>query len=153
MLAMSTLVSWMCLAVWTISNLSIHPLSLPAHSVASGDPYDHSVLLWTRAEPTAEAPVDIPVCVTYKVYTGQDGTVSLHSIRVPKRSTPLTWFQSYLAGLRRCQRPRVHVIRCRFHRQGRSYRFERLDPILVPVRQLREARPSLTCRQDEDRPG
>lgn len=55
----------------------INPLSLIAHSVASGDPYDYSVLLWTRAEPTAEAPVDIPVCVTYKVYTGQDGTVSL----------------------------------------------------------------------------
>ncbi|KAG7566918.1 hypothetical protein FFLO_01297 [Filobasidium floriforme] len=47
------------------------------HSVASGDPYDYSVLLWTRAEPTAEAPVDIPVCVTYKVYTGQDGTGSV----------------------------------------------------------------------------
>jgi alkaline phosphatase D len=57
--------------------LDINPLSLIAHSVASGDPYDYSVLLWTRAEPTAEAPVDIPVCVTYKVYTGQDGTVSL----------------------------------------------------------------------------
>ena len=74
---MSTLVSWMCLAVWTILNLIFYPLSLVAHSVASGDPYDYSVLLWTRAEPTAEAPVDIPVCVTYKVYTGQDGTVSL----------------------------------------------------------------------------
>jgi len=48
----------------------------PAHSVASGDPYDYSVLLWTRAEPTAEAPIDIPVCVTYKVYDGQNKTVS-----------------------------------------------------------------------------
>lgn len=45
------------------------------HSVASGDPLDDSVLLWTRAVPTSVAdgstPVpdqSVPVCVTFKVF-------------------------------------------------------------------------------------
>lgn len=46
------------------------------HAVASGDPLDDSVLLWTRAVPTSvvggSTPVpdqSVPVCVTYKVFT------------------------------------------------------------------------------------
>ncbi|KAI0273709.1 PhoD-like phosphatase-domain-containing protein [Gloeopeniophorella convolvens] len=46
------------------------------HSVASGDPFDDSVLLWTRAVPTSVAdsttPVpdqSVPVCVSFKVFT------------------------------------------------------------------------------------
>ncbi|KAI9466285.1 PhoD-like phosphatase-domain-containing protein, partial [Lactarius psammicola] len=45
------------------------------HSVASGDPLDDSVLLWTRAVPTSvvdgSTPVpdqSVPVCVTFKVF-------------------------------------------------------------------------------------
>ncbi|PPR03538.1 hypothetical protein CVT24_007024 [Panaeolus cyanescens] len=41
------------------------------HSVASGDPYDTTVLLWTRAVPTspsgAEPDQSVPVCVAYEV--------------------------------------------------------------------------------------
>ncbi|KAJ9102982.1 hypothetical protein QFC19_004539 [Naganishia cerealis] len=40
------------------------------HAVASGDPYDYSVLLWTRALPVQQASVDVPVCVTYSVFDG-----------------------------------------------------------------------------------
>ncbi|KAI0054180.1 hypothetical protein FA95DRAFT_1480080 [Auriscalpium vulgare] len=46
------------------------------HSVASGDPLDTSVLLWTRAVPTSvvdgSSPTpdqSVPVCVSYKVFT------------------------------------------------------------------------------------
>ncbi|TFY78407.1 hypothetical protein EWM64_g5606 [Hericium alpestre] len=44
------------------------------HSVASGDPFDTSVLLWTRAVPltneTSPGPdQSVPVCVSYKVFT------------------------------------------------------------------------------------
>lgn len=38
-----------------------------ASGVASGDPYDTSILLWTRAVPTNDAPEDVPVCLTYSV--------------------------------------------------------------------------------------
>ncbi|KAJ9115429.1 hypothetical protein QFC22_005186 [Naganishia vaughanmartiniae] len=44
------------------------------HAVASGDPYDYSVLLWTRALPVEQAAVDVPVCVTYNVFDGLSGT-------------------------------------------------------------------------------
>lgn len=44
------------------------------HNVASGDPYDYSVLLWTRAVPTETYSVDVPQCVEYKVYTGENAT-------------------------------------------------------------------------------
>jgi alkaline phosphatase D len=46
------------------------------HAVASGDPYDYSVLLWTRALPVEQATVDVPVCVTYNVFDGLNGAVS-----------------------------------------------------------------------------
>ncbi|RDB21292.1 Alkaline phosphatase D [Hypsizygus marmoreus] len=45
------------------------------HSVASGDPLDTSVLLWTRAVPispagTSELPdQSVPICVSYKLFT------------------------------------------------------------------------------------
>ncbi|KAI0372864.1 hypothetical protein BV20DRAFT_963278 [Pilatotrama ljubarskyi] len=41
------------------------------HSVASGDPFHDSVLLWTRAVPvgpTLPSDVSIPVCVSFKVF-------------------------------------------------------------------------------------
>ncbi|EIW60084.1 uncharacterized protein TRAVEDRAFT_145154 [Trametes versicolor FP-101664 SS1] len=41
------------------------------HSVASGDPFHDSVLLWTRAVPTGTAlpsDVSIPVCVSFKIF-------------------------------------------------------------------------------------
>ncbi|KAJ9093940.1 hypothetical protein QFC20_007026 [Naganishia adeliensis] len=44
------------------------------HAVASGDPYDYSVLLWTRALPVEQAAVDVPVCVTYNVFDGLNGS-------------------------------------------------------------------------------
>ena len=44
------------------------------HSIASGDPYDYSVLLWTRAYPTDNYRVDVPMCVEYKVYSGMNAT-------------------------------------------------------------------------------
>jgi alkaline phosphatase D len=47
------------------------------HAVASGDPYDYSILLWTRALPVEQAAVDVPVCVTYNVFDGLGGSVSL----------------------------------------------------------------------------
>ncbi len=51
-------------------------MALVAHSVASGDPYDHSILLWTRAVGVQTAAVDVPICVTYEVFSGLNGTVS-----------------------------------------------------------------------------
>ncbi|KAL5641152.1 hypothetical protein ACGC1H_001589 [Rhizoctonia solani] len=40
-----------------------------SHNVASGDPLDTSVLLWTRAYPQGAGPdQSIPVCVRYQVY-------------------------------------------------------------------------------------
>ncbi|KAJ8516452.1 hypothetical protein ONZ45_g6227 [Pleurotus djamor] len=43
------------------------------HSVASGDPFDTSVLLWTRAVPVSTAPntpdQSIPVCLAFKIST------------------------------------------------------------------------------------
>lgn len=42
------------------------------HNVASGDPDSSSVLLWTRAQPTQTAAVDVPVCVSYAVYSSAD---------------------------------------------------------------------------------
>jgi hypothetical protein len=39
-----------------------------------GDPFDYSVLLWTRAVPTQESRIDVPMCVEYKVYSGLEGT-------------------------------------------------------------------------------
>ncbi|CAK5264257.1 unnamed protein product [Mycena citricolor] len=40
------------------------------HSVASGDPFDTSVLIWTRAFPLGAGPdQSVPVCVSYKVFT------------------------------------------------------------------------------------
>lgn len=44
------------------------------HNVASGDPYDYSVLLWTRAEPTETYRLDVPMCVEFKVYSGMNAT-------------------------------------------------------------------------------
>lgn len=44
------------------------------HSVASGDPDDKSLILWTRAAPTQVAAVDVPVCVSYAVYTSADAS-------------------------------------------------------------------------------
>jgi alkaline phosphatase D len=44
------------------------------HGVASGDPWDHSVLLWTRAVPLDVATRDVPVCLTYEVKTGANMT-------------------------------------------------------------------------------
>ncbi|KAI0332126.1 hypothetical protein GY45DRAFT_1247315 [Cubamyces sp. BRFM 1775] len=40
------------------------------HSVASGDPFDNSVLLWTRAVPIGSTLPDqsIPVCVSFKIF-------------------------------------------------------------------------------------
>ncbi|EMD38317.1 hypothetical protein CERSUDRAFT_48966, partial [Gelatoporia subvermispora B] len=41
------------------------------HSVASGDPIDDSVLLWTRAAPAsdgAQPDQDIPICVSFKIF-------------------------------------------------------------------------------------
>ena len=41
-----------------------------AKSVLSpGDPFDYSVILWTRAKPTGAYRIDIPACVKYKVWT------------------------------------------------------------------------------------
>ncbi|KAF8078013.1 PhoD-like phosphatase-domain-containing protein [Lyophyllum atratum] len=48
------------------------------HSVASGDPFDTSVLLWTRAIPvspagsTAQPDQSVPVCISYKITTSED---------------------------------------------------------------------------------
>jgi len=48
------------------------------HSVASGDPFDTSILLWTRAVPvspqgsTALPDQSVPVCVSFKISTSQD---------------------------------------------------------------------------------
>lgn len=122
-----------------------------AHAVASGDPYDYSVLLWTRAEPTAVAPVDIPVCVTYKVFAGQDGTVSVrhHSVR---RLLPNSESVHFL-GLGRRKWSRLYLLRRRLYRQGRSHRLGSVDPLLVPIRQLCQAGASLTYWEDEDRSG
>jgi len=40
------------------------------HSIASGDPLDTSVLIWTRAFPLGAGPdQSVPVCVQYKVFT------------------------------------------------------------------------------------
>lgn len=47
-----------------------------AHAVASGDPYDYSIILWTRALPVQEAQVDTPACLTYAVYENEDASVS-----------------------------------------------------------------------------
>ncbi|KAH9901602.1 PhoD-like phosphatase-domain-containing protein [Cubamyces lactineus] len=43
------------------------------HSVASGDPFDDSVLLWTRAVPIGSALPDqsIPVCVSFKIFSNE----------------------------------------------------------------------------------
>ncbi|KAI0362353.1 hypothetical protein OH77DRAFT_1432931 [Trametes cingulata] len=38
------------------------------HSVASGDPVDDSVLLWTRAVPLGHPDQSIPVCVSFKIF-------------------------------------------------------------------------------------
>ncbi|CEL57858.1 Alkaline phosphatase D OS=Bacillus subtilis (strain 168) GN=phoD PE=1 SV=3 [Rhizoctonia solani AG-1 IB] len=43
-----------------------------SHNVASGDPLDTSVLLWTRAYPKGTEPdQSIPVCVRYQVYDNE----------------------------------------------------------------------------------
>lgn len=46
------------------------------HSVASGDPYDTSVLLWTRAAPSSDSAAQpdqsVPVCVTYTISASPD---------------------------------------------------------------------------------
>ncbi|KAF9443046.1 PhoD-like protein [Macrolepiota fuliginosa MF-IS2] len=65
-----------------VSNLSNAPFIWSSgvnftHSVASGDPYDTSVILWTRAVPlpssTGQLPdQSVPICVVYKVFTKSD---------------------------------------------------------------------------------
>lgn len=47
------------------------------HSVASGDPLDTSIILWTRAEPLSSGSgqlpdQNVPVCVSYKIGTSSD---------------------------------------------------------------------------------
>ncbi|KAF7760933.1 hypothetical protein Agabi119p4_10342 [Agaricus bisporus var. burnettii] len=47
------------------------------HSVASGDPLDSSIILWTRAEPLPDGngqlpPANVPVCVSFKIATSDD---------------------------------------------------------------------------------
>ncbi|PIL24184.1 hypothetical protein GSI_13937 [Ganoderma sinense ZZ0214-1] len=43
------------------------------HSVASGDPFHDSVLLWTRATPLGTPPdQSIPVCVSFKIFDNAD---------------------------------------------------------------------------------
>ncbi|KAI0748329.1 PhoD-like phosphatase-domain-containing protein [Daedaleopsis nitida] len=44
------------------------------HSVASGDPFDTSVLLWTRAVPIGATLPDqsVPVCVTFQIFDNED---------------------------------------------------------------------------------
>ena len=37
------------------------------HGVASGDPYPHSVILWTRLAPISNSAQTAPICVAYKV--------------------------------------------------------------------------------------
>ena len=34
-----------------------------------GDPFDYSVILWTRVKPVGTYRIDIPACVKYKVWT------------------------------------------------------------------------------------
>ena len=38
-----------------------------------GDPFDTSIILWTRAVPTDSFRIDVPQCVEYKVYSGENG--------------------------------------------------------------------------------
>ncbi|OBZ69218.1 Alkaline phosphatase D [Grifola frondosa] len=45
------------------------------HSVASGDPFDDSVLLWTRAAPVSTAPgpdQSVPICVAFKIFDNSE---------------------------------------------------------------------------------
>ncbi|KAI5834905.1 hypothetical protein K523DRAFT_292741 [Schizophyllum commune Tattone D] len=53
------------------------------HSVASGDPYGTSVLLWTRAAPSSEASAQpdqsVPLCVSYKISAQPDLSSPLDS--------------------------------------------------------------------------
>ncbi|KAL0567932.1 hypothetical protein V5O48_014060 [Marasmius crinis-equi] len=48
------------------------------HAVASGDPFDTSVLLWTRAVPVSPSGTtslpdqSVPACISYKVFTNQE---------------------------------------------------------------------------------
>jgi hypothetical protein len=44
------------------------------HSVASGDPFEDSVILWTRAYPTDAFRVDVPVCVKWAIYTNAEAS-------------------------------------------------------------------------------
>lgn len=65
-----------------VSNLSNAPFVWSSgvnftHSVASGDPYDTSIILWTRAVPlpssSGQLPdQSVPVCVSYQVFTSSD---------------------------------------------------------------------------------
>lgn len=41
-------------------------------SDCSGDPYDTSIILWTRAVPLDAFRIDVPQCVEYKVYAGEN---------------------------------------------------------------------------------
>lgn len=45
------------------------------HSVASGDPFDHSVLLWTRAVPVGSPDQSVPICVNFRI-SGLDGKLA-----------------------------------------------------------------------------
>lgn len=113
------------------------------HAVASGDPYDYSVLLWTRALPVEQAAVDVPVCVTYNVFDGLDGSVRISSYPV-NHTHPTT------SGQGRVQRLRIHLIRRRLYRQSRSDRLESFHLLLVPVCQLCQARAKVRYREDQD---
>ncbi|KAF8609462.1 hypothetical protein BDV93DRAFT_464745 [Ceratobasidium sp. AG-I] len=42
-----------------------------SHNVASGDPLDTSILLWTRAYPQGAPDQSVPVCVRYQVFDNQ----------------------------------------------------------------------------------
>ena len=56
--------------------MQLHRVSDGLSCVADllGDPWDTSIILWTRAEPTDTYRIDVPVCVKYKVWSSEDGT-------------------------------------------------------------------------------
>ena len=76
------------------------------HGIASGYPFDTSVLLWTRAVPTGSTQPDdtTPVCVSYGVYTNQDLSGSTVDAGQAFTSAEVDWTVKVEASLTEVER-------------------------------------------------
>jgi hypothetical protein len=108
-----------------------------------GDPYDYSVLLWTRAVPAEAYRIDVPMCVRYNVYSGENATGSVVSSGYALTNADV----DFTVKVSRDGRSKGVMLTFAGGGKGSDGR----DAVLVSVHQLREAGQQEPHRPSQDR--